>query len=104
MKYFKGAYSFASNTGAETKPSSGAANKQTAQAAYSAVKTDYGSEATPDGLMYMYIDEADALAIKGSGDTPMYANRAAFEEAWFGDMATLTAASGASDKNITVGE
>lgn len=104
VKYFKGAYSFASSVGAETKPSSGASNKQTAQATYTAVKTDYGSAATPNGLMYMVIDEADALAVKGTGNTPLYANRAAFEEAWFGSMATLTADAGASDTNITVGE
>lgn len=104
IKYFKGTYSFASNSGAKTKPSSGTSEKKTAQATYTAVKTDYGSAATPNGLMYMMIDEADALAIKGTGNTPLYANRAAFEEVWFGDMATLTADGGASDANITIVE
>ena len=85
VKYFKGSYSFASNVGGKTKPSSGAADKQTAKATYNAVQTEY------EDLKYMYIDEADALL----GDT--YATREAFEAAWFGDMATLL-----DDENITM--
>jgi phi13 family phage major tail protein len=77
VKYFKGSYSFASNVGGKTKPSSGAADKQTAKATYNAVQTDYMD------LKYMYIDEADAL------ENETYATREEFEAAWFGDMATL---------------
>lgn len=77
VKYFKGAYSFASNVGGKTKPSSGAADKQTAKATYSAVQTECGN------YKYMYIDEADAL------ENETYKTREEFEAAWFGDMATL---------------
>ncbi len=77
VKYFKGSYSFASNVGGKTKPSNGAADKQTAKATFNAVQTDYKD------LKYMYIDQADVEL--GSE----YTTIADFEKAWFGDMATL---------------
>lgn len=70
VKYYKGAYSFASNVGGQTKPSSGAPNKQTAQATYTAVARDY------DGNYYAYMDEADI---------PTGMTREQFEEQWFSD-------------------
>lgn len=79
VKYFKGAYSFASNVGGKTRPSSGAAEKQTAKATYTAVKRDY------DGNMYFYID-ADQIDI---GTEKTYETLAEFEEAWFSDMGAL---------------
>lgn len=79
VKYFKGAYSFASNVGGKTRPSSGAAEKQTAKATYTAVKRDY------DGNMYLYID-ADQVEVGAEKD---FANIAEFEEAWFSDMGVL---------------
>lgn len=78
VKYFKGSYSFASNVGGKTRPSDGAANKQTAKATYTAVQREYD-----DGI-YMYIDQCD---VELDGE---YADLAEFEAAWFGDMATLT--------------
>lgn len=86
VKYFKGAYSFGSNVGGKTRPSSGAAEKQTSKAAYTAVKLDY------NGNMYFYVDSADVET--GSGKT--YSNLAAFETAWFSDMGALL-----GDSNIT---
>lgn len=81
VKFLKGGYSFASNLGGKTKPASGASDKQTAKATYTAVKTDY------DGNMYMYIDEEDVkLGSTGEGS---FATIEAFEEAWFSDMGTL---------------
>lgn len=77
VKYFKGSYSFASNVGGKTKPSTGAADKQTAKATYNAVQTDYND------YKYMYVDQADI----DLGTT--YTDIEAFEKAWFGDMATL---------------
>lgn len=79
VKYFKGAYSFASNVGGKTRPSSGAAEKQTAKATYTAVKRDY------DGNMYFYID-ADQVDV---GAEKTYETLAEFEDAWFSDMGTL---------------
>ncbi len=55
-RYFrtnKGKYSFASNVGGKTKPSSGAPDHQTAKATFTAVKTDY------NGKIYYYIDDKD---------------------------------------------
>lgn len=70
VKYYKGAYSFASNVGGKTKPSSGAPENQTAKATYTAVQRDY------DDKYYYYIDETNL---------PEGVNKAAFEEQWFSD-------------------
>lgn len=104
VKYFKGTYSFASSVGGKTRASNGASEKQTAKATFNAAQTEYCTTAAPNGLMYMYIDETDALALKeSSGDAAKYANRAAFEAAWFGSMGTLVGDSG-DDTNITTAE
>lgn len=50
VRYYKGKYGFASPVGAKTKPSGGAAEKQTAKATYSAVATDNADK------YYYYID------------------------------------------------
>lgn len=50
-RYYKGSYSFASNVGGQTKPSSGAPEFQTATATYTAVKR------ADNGKYYSYIDE-----------------------------------------------
>lgn len=78
-KYFKGSYSFASNLGAKTRPSAGAAEKQTAKATFTAVQRDY------DDLTYMYVDGSD-LEI---GASATYKSIDEFEKAWFTDMAVL---------------
>ena len=77
VKYFKGSYSFASNVGGKTKPSSGAADKQTAKASFTAVHRE------SDDNIYMYIDQSDIEL--GSE----FADIEEFETAWFGDMNTL---------------
>ena len=77
VKYFKGSYSFASNLGGKTRPSTGAAEKQTAKANYTAVQRDY------DDMIYMYIDQSDVE----TGDD--YETIEEFEEAWFSDMGAL---------------
>lgn len=89
VKYFKGVYSFGAAVGATTKPSTGASDKQTAQATYSATATDY-QNADGEGYKYMYIDEADVTTnLIGTGEGK-YADLAAFEAAWFSDMAVGT--------------
>lgn len=50
VRYYKGKYGFASPVGAKTKPSSGASEKQTATATYSAVARDC------DDAYYFYKD------------------------------------------------
>ena len=77
VKYFKGSYSFASNVGGKTKPSSGAAGKQTAKATFTAVHRDY------DDNIYMYVDQADIE------NNESFASVAEFEAKWFSDMSTL---------------
>ncbi|MCH5212265.1 MAG: hypothetical protein J1G06_04555 [Oscillospiraceae bacterium] len=69
VRYYKGKYSFASNVGGQTKPSSGPSEKQTATATFTAVKRD------SDGNYYAYIDE---------DDIPENAKKD-FEEKWFSD-------------------
>lgn len=71
VRYYKGAYSFASNVGGRTKPSSGTPDKQTAKAVFSAVQRDY------DGMYYAYFDESDL---------PDGLEKSQFEENWFSDM------------------
>ena len=68
VRYYKGKYSFASNVGGKTKPSSGASEKQTATATFTAVKRD------SDGKYYAYIDEEDI---------PEGVELADFETNWF---------------------
>ena len=71
VRYYKGSYSFASNTGGKTRPSSGSIERQTANATYTAVKRSY------DDNYYAYIDEADI---------PAGVTREEFEKEWFSDM------------------
>ena len=71
VRYYKGSYSFASNVGGKTKPSSGAPEKQTAKATYTAVQRDF------DNNYYAYFDESDL---------PEGITRETFEKEWFTDM------------------
>ena len=71
VRYYKGSYSFASNTGGKTRPSSGSIENQTATATYTAVKR------ASDDKYYAYIDEADL---------PESVTRDQFEAQWFTDM------------------
>ena len=71
VRYYKGAYSFASNVGGRTKPSSGSPEKQTAKATYSAVQREC------DGMYYAYFDESDL---------PASITKEEFEENWFSDL------------------
>ncbi|MCC8160202.1 MAG: hypothetical protein LIO53_02615 [Oscillospiraceae bacterium] len=71
VRYYKGSYSFASNVGGKTKPSSGSIDKQTAKATYTAVQRDY------DNNYYAYFDESDL---------PDTVTREELEEQWFSDM------------------
>ena len=71
VRYYKGSYSFASNVGGKTKPSSGSIDRQTAKATFTAVQRDY------DNKYYAYIDESDF-----SGEV----DRQTFESQWFTDM------------------
>ena len=71
VRYYKGSYSFASNVGGKTKASSGAPEKQTAKATYTAVQRDF------DNNYYAYFDESDL---------PSNITRDEFENKWFTDM------------------
>lgn len=71
VRYYKGAYSFASNVGGKTKPSSGAPERQTAKATYTALQR------ISDGKYFSYID-TDML--------PEGTTTEQFEEKWFSDM------------------
>ena len=71
VRYYKGSYSFASNVGGKTKPSSGSIDKQTAKATYTAVQRDF------DNNYYAYFDESDL---------PSNITRDEFENKWFTDM------------------
>jgi phi13 family phage major tail protein len=82
VKYFKGKYSLASNVGGKTKPSSGASDKQTAKATYTAIKRDY------DDNYYVYIDTdgvEELIAEKDSSVTSV----AQFEKIFFEDMSYI---------------
>ena len=70
IRYYKGKYSFASNVGGKTKPSSGPSEKQTATATFTAVKR------VSDGNYYAYIDE---------DDIPEGVSVEELEEKWFSD-------------------
>lgn len=70
FRTYKGKYSFASNVGGKTKPSSGAPEHQTAKATFTAVQRE-----SDDGLYY-FID-----------DTGMSAEqKAEIAKKWFEDM------------------
>ena len=69
VKYFKGSYSFASNVGGKTKKSTGAPDKQTAKATFTAVKRAIGG-------YYAYVDASDLST----------ADAADIQEKWFSDM------------------
>lgn len=71
VRYYKGSYSFASNIGGKTKPSSGSIDKQMAKATYTAVQRDF------DNKYYAYIDE---------NDLPEGVTKENLEENWFSDM------------------
>lgn len=71
VRYYKGSYSFASNVGGKTKPSSGSIDKQTAKATFTAVQRDY------DNNYYAYFDESDL---------PEGITRETLEENWFTNM------------------
>ncbi len=71
VRYYKGAYSFASNVGGKTKASSGSVDNQTAKATYTAMQR------VSDDMYYAYADEAEL---------PGTVTRQAFEEKWFSDM------------------
>lgn len=71
LRTYKGKYSFASNVGGKTKPSSGSIEKQTAKATYTAVQRDY------DNKYYAYFDEADL---------PEGVAKETLEEKWFSDL------------------
>lgn len=71
VRYYKGSYSFASNVGGKTKPSSGAPEMQTSKATYTAVQRDF------DNNYYAYFDETDI---------PEGITRDEFEEKWFTDL------------------
>lgn len=70
VRYYKGVYSFASNVGAKTKPSSGAPDFQTAKATFTS------ENRLSDGMAYYMIDD-DKLP---DGVTPEI-----IEEKWFTD-------------------
>lgn len=71
VRYLKGSYSFASNVGGKTKPSSGSIERQTAKATYTAIQRDF------DNMYYEYIDETEL---------PEGLTKEEFEENWFTDM------------------
>ncbi len=71
VRYYKGTYSFASNTGGKTRPTSGSVERQTATATYTAVKR------ASDDNYYAYMDEADI---------PKSVTRDQFEASWFTNM------------------
>lgn len=71
VRYYKGSYSFASNVGGKTAPSSGAPENQTAKATFTAVQRDF------DNNYYAYFDEADL---------PEDVTKETLETEWFSDM------------------
>lgn len=71
VRYYKGKYGFASPVGAKTKPSEGAAEKQTAKATFSAVARDF------DDNYYYYLD---------TDDLPDTVTEETALEKWFTDM------------------
>lgn len=71
IRYYKGSYSFASNVGGKTKSSSGAPEKQTAKATFTAVQRDF------DNNYYAFFDE---------NDLPESVTKAELEEKWLSDL------------------
>ena len=71
VRYYKGKYGFASPVGGKTKPSEGAAEKQTAKATYSVAARDF------DDNYYYYID---------TDNLPEGVDEATAIEKWFTDM------------------
>lgn len=91
VRYYKGKYGFASNVGGKTKPSTGASEKQTAKATYSAICRDCDEKA------YYYLD-SDNLPEGVTVETVM--------ENWFTDLnwyPTTTTESG-TDNGETAAE
>lgn len=91
VRYYKGSYSFASNVGGKTKPSSGSIEKQTAKATYTAVQRDF------DNNYYAYFDESDL---------PEGVTKETLEEKWFSDLnyypgVTTEDAGGTGSEDIT---
>lgn len=70
VRYYKGSYSFASNVGGKTKASAGAPQRQTAKAAYTAVKEPKRE------LYYSYCDDSELSEEKKNE----------IAEKWFSDM------------------
>ena len=70
FRTYKGKYSFASNVGGKTKPSSGSVDHQTAKATFTAVTPDNNDD------MYYYIDDTDLTA----------EDKAEIATKWFEDM------------------
>lgn len=70
FRTYKGKYSFASNVGGKTKPSSGSVDHQTAKATFTAVTPDNNDD------MYYYIDDTDLTA----------EGKAEIATKWFEDM------------------
>ena len=86
VRYYKGSYSFASNVGGKTKPSSGSIEKQTAKATYTAIQREF------DNNYYAYFDETDL---------PEGITKKELETNWFTDMNWYP---GAADTKQTVTE
>lgn len=70
FRTYKGKYSFASNVGGKTKPSSGAPEHQTAKATFTAAQTDY------NGALFYFIDDVNMLPEQ----------KKEIAEKWFTDM------------------
>lgn len=70
FRTYKGKYSFASNVGGKTKPSSGAPEHQTAKATFTAAQTDY------NGALFYFIDDVNLTD----------AQKKEIAEKWFTDM------------------
>lgn len=70
FRTYKGKYSFASNVGGKTKPSSGSIDHQTAKATFITVATDH------DGALYYVIDDTKLTA----------EGKAEIATKWFEDM------------------
>lgn len=95
FRTYKGKYSFASNVGGKTKPSSGAPEHQTAKATFTAVHRD------SDEQIYYYVDDKNM--------TP--AQKAEIAQMWFTDMSydpttavlgelTVTSTAGGSGESV----
>lgn len=89
VRYYKGVYSFASNVGGKTKPSSGSVDHQTAKATFTA------EQRMSDGKSYYYVDDnnlpegvsKETIAEKWFTDPNWYPSDALNTEAESGDEA-----------------